>query len=43
MKFFEKIEEENFEHQKINLTFTPIGRVDSRTRQILAIAFEVED
>jgi hypothetical protein len=35
--YFEKNEEENFEsiiggkHQKINLTFTPIGRADSRT------------
>jgi hypothetical protein len=36
--YFEKIKEENFEsivggkHQKINSTFTPIGRADSRTR-----------
>jgi hypothetical protein len=27
----------------IDSTFTPIGRADSTTRQILAIAFEVED
>jgi hypothetical protein len=37
--YVEKNEEENFEsivggkHQKINTTFTPIGRADSRTRQ----------
>jgi hypothetical protein len=37
--YFEKSEEENFEsivggkHQKINSTFTPIGRADSRTRR----------
>jgi hypothetical protein len=44
-----KSEEEKFEsivgskHQKINSTFTPIGRVDSRIRWFLAIASEVED
>jgi hypothetical protein len=36
--YFEKNKKEKFEsiiggkHQKINSTFTPIGRVDSRTR-----------
>jgi hypothetical protein len=37
--YFEKNDEEKFEsivggkHQKINSTFTPIGRADSRTRR----------
>jgi hypothetical protein len=53
-KYFEKNEEKNFEsiiggkHQKINSTFTPIGRADSRTRRFWALhlkskIYEVKD
>jgi hypothetical protein len=44
--YFKKNEEENFEsivdgkHQRINLTFTPIGRADSRSRRLKKSKFE---